>query len=253
MNIFKEMALSIYSYKSYSQFIKNKKVRIFGFGVLLMTIYFLIAWALPAIIHPLSFSSLQESFLEEVPDFTLQDGVLWVNGTYEEDTGTSYIYVNTAPEYTVGEISELEGSYPDYTDVMLIDSEKLIQKSGISWQITYFSDIPVKVDKQTIANLLPKMGIIMVAFYLIAYIMMTALFFFGVLFVALCGRIITSRMNRRLTFGQLYIMAIYSRTFPLLLKAVISILPVTVPFFEVINFGMSVFIMAMAITQMKDL
>ncbi|MCH5344337.1 MAG: DUF1189 family protein, partial [Acetatifactor sp.] len=78
------------------------------------------------------------------------------------------------------------------------------------------------------------------------------LFFFGVLFVALMGMIVASCMNYKLTFGQLYLLGIYSRTLPLLIKALISFLPFHIPFFWVINFGLSLFIMIMAIKKMKE-
>lgn len=50
MNIFKEMVLSIYSYKSYRSFLNNKKFKVFGFGVVLMMIYFLITMVLPFVL-----------------------------------------------------------------------------------------------------------------------------------------------------------------------------------------------------------
>ena len=50
MNVFKEMLLSIYDYGSYSQFLKNRKGKVFGFGVLLLTIYFVLTMILPGIL-----------------------------------------------------------------------------------------------------------------------------------------------------------------------------------------------------------
>ena len=47
MNIFKEMALSIYSYKTYKEFLKNKKSKVFLFGIVLMLIYFAVTMLIP--------------------------------------------------------------------------------------------------------------------------------------------------------------------------------------------------------------
>lgn len=43
MNIFKEIVLSIDSFKSYKEFLNNKKSRVFGFGVVVPYIYVIIA------------------------------------------------------------------------------------------------------------------------------------------------------------------------------------------------------------------
>lgn len=255
MNIFKEMALSIYSYESYSKFLKNKKGKIFGFGVLLVTLYFFITWVIPAMIHPVSFSALADSLDEAMPYFTLQDGKLWVDGIYEDDDGDNYIYINTTDGYTIDDISDLGRSFQGYTSVIVADSEKMIQKNNGRWETTYFSElseIGFNIDKYDVISFLPWLNVIIVAFYVIVYFFSVAMFFFGVLFVALFGMIIASCMKYRLSFGQLYIMGIYSRTCPLILKAIVSFLPFNIPFFWVINFAISLFIIGMAIMQMKD-
>ena len=81
---------------------------------------------------------------------------------------------------------------------------------------------------------------------------MTALFFFGVLFVALIGMAVASALKYRLTFGQLYLLGIYSRTLPLIIKALVSFLPFRIPMFWAINFGISIIILALAIKKMKE-
>lgn len=250
MNVFKEMALSIYSYESYSKFLKNKKGKIFGFGVLLVTLYFFVSWIIPALFNSVSFFEVADIVDEEVPYFKLQDGTLWVDGVYEEDTGTSYIYINTTKKYN--SISDLGEAYDGYDDVVLIDSEKIMQKDGKTWQTTYFSSLGFNFDKYDLINLIPWLGVIVIVFYIIAYFFSVALFFFGVLFVALLGMIIAACMKCRITFGQMYILGIYSRTCPLLLKAIVSFLPFKIPLFWVINFGISLFIIGMALIHVKD-
>ena len=55
-----------------------------------------------------------------------------------------------------------------------------------------------------------------------------------------------------LSFGQLYMMGVYSRTLPLLIKALVSFLPITIPGFFIINFGISVVILICAMQKMKE-
>lgn len=250
MNVFKEMALSIYSYGSYAQFLKNRKGKVFGFGVLLMLIYFLITVLWP----PLSYSELSQFFREGVPEFELKDGTLWVADVFEIDEDDTYICIDTNPDFVFYDADDTEmiQSLRGYRTALLMDSEKVIMKNNGEIQGAYFSQMDFEFDKEALMDFVPWMYVIYVVVMLLAYIWMTALFFFGVLFVALIAMIIASCMKSQLTFGQLYLMGVYSRTLPLIIKAAVSFLPFNIPFFWVINFGLSLFIIAMAIRKMNE-
>lgn len=252
MNIFQEMVLSVYSYGSYSEFLKNKKGKVFGFGVLLVLIYFAVTMLIPSVLRMGSPAKLAEGLRENVPNFELEDGTLWVDDVIELDNGNMYVYIDTDPNYVFYDADEMEQHLYGYSQAVLIDSEKIIIKNNGELQGLYFSDMGLEFNREDLIRLLPWVYVMYVVFMIVAYIWMTALFFFGVLFVALIGMIVASCMNYQLTFGQLYLLGIYSRTLPLIIKAIVSFLPVPVPFFWILNFGISVFILAMAIRKMKE-
>lgn len=250
MNVFKEMALSIFSFESYGTFLKNRKGKVFGFGVLLMLIYFLITVLWP----PLPYSALSQFVREAVPEFELKDGTLWVADELEIDQDDTYICIDTDPDFVFYDADETEmiQSLRGYRTALLMDSEKIIMKSNGDIQGAYFSQLDLEFDKEALMDFVPWMYAIYVIAMVLAYIWMTALFFFGVLFVALLGMIVASCMKKQLTFGQIYLMGVYSRTLPLLIKAVVSFLPFHIPFFWVINFGLSLFILAMAMRKLEE-
>ena len=252
MNVFKEMALSIYSFDSYSDFLENRKGKVFGFGLLLMLIYFLITMLIPSVLTFGTPSQMARNIQRNMPDFELKDGTLWVDEVVDLDAGTTYIYIDTDPDYVFYDADEIEDYLDDYYQAILVDSEKIIVKNGGEMQGIYFSDLDMDLDKDDLVELVPYFYVLVIIFMIFAYIWMTALFFFGVLFVALLGMIVASALNYQITIGQLYLLGIYSRTLPLLIKALVSYLPVGIPFFWVINFGLSVFILAMVIRKMKD-
>ena len=252
MNIFKEMALSVYSYKSYKDFLQNKKSKVFGFGVMLMLIYFAVTMVIPPLVRNIGSGSLAEQIEKNIPDFELKDGYLWVDDVIEYEGGGTYIYIDTDPDYYFYDADEMKQYLYDYSDVILMDSEKIIIKNDGQVQGLYFSDIDFDLNKDTILNLVPFVYVIAAVVYIFMYIWMTALFFFGVLVVALLGMIVASCMKYQLTFGQLYLLGIYSRTLPLIIKAVHSLLPFNIPFFFVINFGVSLLIIGCAIQKMKE-
>lgn len=47
MNIFQEMSLSVYSFKSYKEFLNNRKSKVFLFAIVVMLIYFVLTIIVP--------------------------------------------------------------------------------------------------------------------------------------------------------------------------------------------------------------
>lgn len=252
MNIFKEMALSVYSYKSYKEFLQNKKSKVFGFGLMLVLIYFAVTTLIPFAVKDIRNGGLKKQIEENVPDFELKDGVLWVDDVIEYDGGTTYLYIDTDPEYYFYDADEMAAYLYDYQTAVLMDSEKVIVKSNNEVVGAYFSDLDFEFSKEALKGWVPYAYAILIAAYILAYLWMAAVFFFGVLFVALLGMIVASCMKYQLTFGQLYLLGVYSRTLPLIIKAVLSFVPVGIPFFFVINFGLSLLIIGCAIQKMKE-
>lgn len=251
MNIFKEMVLSVYSYKSYKEFLNNRRTKVFGFGVMLMLIYFLITMGIPFLWFN-GAGGIAAEMDENIPEFELEDGNLWVEDVIRYEEAGSYVEIDTDPEWVFQSAYELRDFLYDYTNVIIIDSEKMIVKSDGQTNEIYFSDLDFEFSKDDLMGWVPYIYIGIAIFMIFAYIWMTALFFFGVLFVALMGMIAASCMNCKLTFGQLYLLGIYSRTLPLIIKAAVSFLPIDIPFFFIINFGLSLFIIIMALQRMKE-
>lgn len=252
MNVFKEMALSVYSLKSYKEFLKNRKSKVFGFGVLLLLIYFMITILIPFGVSQMGSDNIRKVFDEGIPDFELSDGYLWVDDVIEIEQDGRYIYIDTDPQYYFYSAEEMRPYLTDYSMVILMDSEKMIVKNNGELQELYFSDIDYELSKEDVLGWIPYLYLIMAIVMIFMYIWMTALFFFGVLFVALIGMVVSSCMKYQLTFGQLYLLGVYSRTLPLLIKAVVSFLPFDIPFFFIINFGISVLFIVGAIQKMKE-
>ena len=250
MNVFKEMSLSIYSYESYREFLKNKKGKVFGYALLLMFLYFLIAWFLPGMTSLGLPSEMAREIRENVPDFELEDGRLWVERPFEIDADTTYIYADTGE--SLGDVSQIAQQLAPYQTALLMDSSQMIVKSQGSVQALSFSALDLELDREDLVELIPMLYVGALVGMVFLYVWITALFFLGVLFVALLGMIVATTMHYELTFGQLYLLAIYSRTLPLLIKAVLSFLPIHIPAFWVINFGLSLLLLALAIRKMKE-
>ena len=209
MNIFKEMVLSIYSYKSYKGFLYNKKSKVFGFALVLMLIYWLITMRVSAVEIGLVGPGFAREMDEAVPEFELADGILWVDDVIEYEDATSIVNIDTDPDYVFYDAYEMMDDLNEYQSVLLMDSEKVIIKSGTQVQQYYFSELEdLEFTKDDLMGVIP--------------------------------------------FGQLYLLGIYSRVLPLLIKAAVSFLPFHIPFFWVLNFGISLMIIGAAMQKMKE-
>ncbi|WP_024347953.1 DUF1189 domain-containing protein [Lacrimispora indolis] len=252
MNIFKELILSLYDFKSFKEFIKNKRSKVFFAGVVLMVIYFSLTMIVPFIRFQFKTGGFVKIIDDYIPDFELKDGTLWVEKPIEYETDGTYIYIDTAPDTSFYDVDEIGEYISDYYQVVLMDSEKVIVKNKGEIMGRYFSEFDMDFSRETLQQWVPNAYLIVTAFMVLAFIFMTALFFFGVLAVALIGMIVASCMKYRLTFGQLYQMGVYARTLPLLIKAIMSFLPFSIPMFGIINFGLSVLYIVLAIQKMKE-
>lgn len=253
MNLFKEMILSVYDFKSYKRFLENKKSKVFFFGLLLFSLYFALTILTPVIKFQVTTGGVRKMAEDMIPEFELKDGELWIEKPFEYEYEDTYIYIDTDPEMVFYGAEEMEPYLYDYSQVILMDSEKAIVKNEGQVQEIYFSDMTIEeFSKADLLGYLPYVYLFIGLGIVVIYIFMALLFFLGALIVALLGMIVASCMKYQLTFGQIYILALYSRTLPLLLKAVVSFLPFGIPFFWVINFGLSLLYISLAIQKLRE-
>lgn len=185
-----------------------------------------------------------------VPDFTIANGRLDVEEQFEFAEGDTYFFVDTKNE-AMDEEMILE-NLRRYGTVLIADSENLVVKSNGQVQSLQISDLDIDITKSEIITMFrPFVNIAIAAVLVIAFLFMEASFFFGVIFVALLGMVVASCMQAKLTFGELYKLGVYTRTTPLLIKAVFSFLPFGLPFFWIISLGISLGYLAGAIRSMN--
>lgn len=252
MNIFKEIVLSVYSYKSYKEFLNNRKSKVFAVGVLLSLIYFIITIVAPFMEFEIVDGGLETIMEEYIPEFELKYGYLQVGEVIEFEEGDTYIWIDTDPEYYFYGADEMQEYLYDYSTAILVDSEKIILKDDGVVQELYFADLDIDFSKADIMGIVPYINLLIVICMIFIYLFMTAALFFGVLLVALFGMIAASCMNCQLTFGQLYMLGVYSRTLPLMIQAALSLFGISFFAYKFISIGISVAILVAAMRKMKE-
>ena len=250
MNVFCELVHSIYDCKSYETFLKDRKRKTFLFGFLLVVIYFLLTMIVPFVRFQMSTGGIVKIVDEVVPDFAIADGRLDVEEQFEFAEGDTYFFGDTKDEAMTEEM--ILENLRRYGTVLIADSENLIVKSNGQVQTLQIADLDIEITKSEIITMFrPFVNLAIGIILVIVFLFMQATFFFGVIFVALFGMIVASCMQTKLTFGELYKLGIYTRTTPLLIKALLSFLPFGLPFFWIISLGISLGYLAGAMRSMN--
>lgn len=249
MNVFKEMGCSVAKISAYPRFLWNKKGKVFGYGVLLMTFYFIIAYMIPAIALQVRTGGIGTALKKNIPDFELSDGTLWVEESFYFDTGNEYLDVDTDLYFDVDAASEFAR---DYSSVIILDAEKMFLKNNGDVQTFYYSDLgDMEFNRESLLSFVPMIYVCIIVVGIFMYIGQVALFFFAVLFLALIGLILGSILKVNLTFGQMYLLGIYSRTLALAVKALVKLIGISIPGFWMLNWGISLVYLFLALKQVK--
>lgn len=257
MNVFKEMACSVAKPSAYPQFLRNKGGKIFGYGMLLMFFYFLLSVVVPISVFHVRTGGFVHVIRDEIPDFELSHFGFWAERPYSFEDSSNYIRVDSDRIFNEEEIYRLARRY---NNLIVVDQEKLIVKNNGQIQTLYFYmlDYDAYISKQDILFIIPMIYLVLFVLILLYFVWITALFFLGVLLVSLPGLIINAVLKTDLTFGQIFKLALYGRTLPLLFKGVVLRMldmvafHITIPFFWVINFGVTLLYMFLAMKRMKE-
>lgn len=253
MNILEELVRAVTDRKSYVLFLQDKKRKTFLFGFILVTLYYLVAVIVPYA----QFQAVTGGFVhmldQNVPDFTMEDGTLSVDRIYDMERMGTYIHIDTTGGYAVDEEqmrSDMEAHGVDA--VIAVDQNQAVLYNNDQFQTLEFAGLGegTFTKESLLENVVrPYVKILTVVILVAIFLFMQAGFFLGVVFVALIGLILASAMGSTLGFGKLYQMGVYSRTLPLLLKAVLSLLPFSIPLFWVLSLGISLFYLAGGIRE----
>lgn len=257
MNVFKEMVCSIGKPSAYPEFLKNKKGKIFGYGMLLMLFYFLLSVVFPLTAFQIRTGGLGTIVKETLPDFEVTDYGFWIEEPFYYEDGNSYIELDSNQYFDEDAAYQFSMGYQN---MLLVDAEKMIIKSNGQVQTLYFYMLEsgTYFSRETIMAVVPMIYLFLILFLIFYFIWISALFFFGVLMVSLIGLILNMVLKSELTFGQIFILGIYGRTLPLFFKGLVlrffnmAIFPVSIPYFWVINFGVTLVYMFFAMKRIGN-
>lgn len=257
MNVFQEIGAAIAKISAYAQFLKNKKGKVFGYGVLLVTIYFIIANVRGVIGVTDFMGSLEPMIRQNVPNFSLQNGKLSMEKPLDLNEDGLLVSIDSNEDWVMSMTeSEWRRALTDYDQVMIADKNGIVMKNNGKIQMSAWPT-DLEFNREDLIGFLPYISVGIVIFYLFYYVGAVGVYFFAALFVALVCMIIASIQKYRFTFGQIYLMSIYGKTLSLLLKGVfrltgVSGLPLIGSFLGLMYFIISCVYVCIAMSHIEN-
>ena len=257
MNVFEEIGAAIAKISAYAQFLKNKKGKVFGYGVLLVTIYFIIANVRGVIGVTDFMGNLEPMIRQNVPNFSLQNGKLSMEKPLDLNEDGLLVSIDSNADWVMSMTeSEWRRALTDYDQVMIADKNGIVMKNNGKIQMSAWPT-DLEFNREDLIGILPYISVGIVIFYLFYYVGAVGVYFFAALFVALVCMIIASIQKYRFTFGQIYLMSIYGKTLSLLLKGVfrlagVSGLPVIGSFLGLMYFIISCVYVCIAMSHIEN-
>ncbi|MBO5093747.1 MAG: DUF1189 domain-containing protein [Lachnospiraceae bacterium] len=253
-NVFQELALSVWNFKSYVQFVNNTGGKVFGFSALLLAIYLLVTSIASAFGMLGGIADIWRELIAEVPNFVLENGELTVDGVYEMEGGASYLYVNTD---TVISEAEAEAAFAKYRSAILIDAEKIaVQSSDKERQTISHNELQQLIGdgrytKADLQRFLPYLYGIMAVLFIFLFVGRIAAFYLRIVAVSLPVIVIAYLMKMDYSYGKVFKLSVYTRTVPVLIRMLLVVTGLSIPFFWLIDIFISALYAYLALDAVK--
>lgn len=253
MNIFAEMFYSIAGAKRYPEFLKNKKGKVVLYVAMVVFLYFVLA-NVRAIPSTMDFVAETREAVMEFPDFQLESGYLEMEESYYYEQDDTLIMLESEYASYINSMTKSDWyEVLDYYDFVIIaDETTLLLKNNGQIDI-YDYPVDMELSRDWVYGLIDYVYPIFVIYLIFAYLFSFAGYFLTALLVALVGMIICSFMNQKLTFGQIYLLSLYAKTLPLLIKGVLKLVNVSFFGFSIIAFAVACLYVGFAIHHMDML
>jgi len=255
MNVFREMASSVWNFSRYPGFLKNKKGKIFGFGALLMAFYLLFVFCFPFWNFLSKYGGYAGIISRYIPDFTYENGKLEASEKYHSEADGFYVDINTDETNQVSESSpEIRSALRTYGAVLAMDSTGAVIKgwNGQTLTVPYSAVGISSLNKEGLLRMVPMLQIMTVMLFVVLYLVLLGGFFVKVFLFAVFGMLVAAVMHVSLRFRQVYCLTVYTRTLPVILTILYAYFPFYIPGFSYITSLLTFVYLAIVFRRMKS-
>lgn len=251
MGILKKIINSTYNFKSYNFFISEKLSKAIMYLLLLAFLSSTFLILKVGFSFKKDFSYFQEILTNEMPSFTLDNSELIVDSTmpiiFEE--GNTIVIIDTNTEFN-------PNAFNEYNTGIFIGKDMLIVKENSS-EITTMNYSSFQLTNPFTSDDLSSListfsSVIMVFIVVFAFVFsfvgkLISLF----LIMPLSALVISSILNKKLSYSNLIKISAYSLTVPILLKTFFKLIGLRIPVFFILYYGIGFVYLIFAIKNIN--
>lgn len=253
MEIFTDMTNAVCDFGAYPQYLKNRRRRVFLYGLILAALSFLVFAVVPYVRFQMTTGGLVHLIDKAMPDFTLVDGKFDVDGEFSFDENGIYLYVNT-DDYEI-DGTAIRDTLDPYQEALVADADHMVLKGNGTIQTITFADlVGGTMTKEDLIDFLgPYLLVLTVVVAVLLYGWTVAGFFLNAVIVAIGGSCVARAVRLRLRFGEVYRLAVYATTAAVLLSLLIGLLPFYIPYSWTVRYLISLVYLGIALHRMSKL
>lgn len=200
----------------YPPYLSLSTGKVVGYFFFLNAIVTLLAVIVPMIGYIVGMGGIGQYLRDNVPEFSLQNGVLAIEETVEYETTDLRITIDSKVEnYTKDDLNTKR-----FMELLAGKNNAIINNGGMVSEITY-KDYPfLSMDKEGLIQNTPVFYLLLVFLFVVAYFGQAIYIISTILLLALVGLMSNSMYQFDLRFGQLMKLAVYATTILSTLEAV---------------------------------
>ncbi|MEW5785062.1 MAG: DUF1189 domain-containing protein [Bacillota bacterium] len=250
MDLPRQFVSSMFKIEAYRYFFRQSLGRAFLYLFFISVILAGLSGIKPLVNYCATIDEMVLAMNTDAPHFELHNGELTM------DAAMPYIIDQSADYFfAVDTTGQLDGSVLDnYQQGILITKHGWFQKQNAYRleQYSFKSLGNISITKDDVIEWLP-----MLKWFSLLIIFFGFIFYFcgkllSALIIGAGGLIFAGTAKTKIGFGNLYKLSIYTLTLPMVLKALLNIVEVTVPLFWVFYYGIALIYLFRAITILND-
>ena len=213
---FDQLVYAIAKPQKYYMLSGLKKKKIIGYFICLMFLLTVVAVGIPFAGYISSMGGFSTFFTEKIPAFVLENSELEMDGVVEiNQNGTQFIVDTSVEAFTEEDVDSA------YQASILISKTNVLEQAGDMVQIFTFEElsqefaalgINLYIDNQTLVGLVHYIYVFLVVFFLCSVVGITLSYMISGLLFAFCGQSFNLMTGIKLSFGKVYLIALYAQT-----------------------------------------
>lgn len=248
MKFLKQLKYSVTDIGFYKGIKDNKIGKTFSYFLLFFLILYIINSVQNYVIIQNVVDYMSYELVEQLPEFKIVQGELEFNGPmpfYLVNEGESVIVVDTTNNISIDK-------FENHSSVIFVAKDKIYIKNFIQQQQIGLANMPEGFGKSDLINMVSKINIIAIAVMVFGFIFVVGYKLLNAVILALIGLLFSSIYKVDFKFRQVFNIAVYALTLPLLLQLAHDLSKLGVTGFGLIYWAISIVYVALAVKQFKN-